>query len=182
MEQNVKVFLKGKEFVITNTELSFDESKKFYDVQISEEKVILLIASEEKEKVLLTIPGGNFDKNCVFTTLDGREIKSSHIYSILEDSKNQYLEDKNVKDYINQTGTYVEDDEVFFMENLTFNDKVRMLTKIDFTLLLNENGSLSLKDHQGGNLSNIESETFEDIDSIMSRLENYWNDMQIYFL
>lgn len=91
---------------------------------------------------------------------------------------------KNLRDELNKINPIYtdEDDEVYRYSDLTDEDKIKLLGFVDFKLLTNEDGTYRLKDLQGGNLANIESEIFETIDDAVGRLETYWNDYHIYFV
>lgn len=51
-----------------------------------------------------------------------------------------------------------------------------LLGLYEFEIIVNDDFTLSLKDLQGGNLGNIESEKFNNFDDIIDRLDNYHYD------
>jgi hypothetical protein len=66
---------------------------------------------------------------------------------------------------------------------ITFEKAALLCEYCDFTLLVNgeQQGfdTYSLKDIQGGNLGDIESEVFERLESVIDRLENYFLDQNV---
>jgi hypothetical protein len=56
------------------------------------------------------------------------------------------------------------------IESLSLEEKKHLVSNCDFTIYKNDNGYYQLLDTQGANLGDIESEEFEDIDSIVDRL------------
>lgn len=62
---------------------------------------------------------------------------------------------------------YFSDDDISV---LSLEEKKQLIKNCDFTFYKNDNNAYQLLDTQGANLGNIESEEFEDIDSIVDRL------------
>ena len=60
-------------------------------------------------------------------------------------------------------------------------EKIALIREVDFSVIKQVNGVFRLLDLQGGNLAGIEYERFHSIDSIIDRLDNYWNDYSIRF-
>jgi hypothetical protein len=56
------------------------------------------------------------------------------------------------------------------ISSLSLEQKKQLIHNCDFTIYKNYNNAYQLSDTQGANLGNIESEEFEDIDSIVDRL------------
>ena len=51
-----------------------------------------------------------------------------------------------------------------------------ILYTMDFEIMVNKDGTLSLNDLQGANLGNIENETFENYAQVLSRMDIYTQD------
>lgn len=62
---------------------------------------------------------------------------------------------------------YFSDDTI---DSLSLEEKKHLIHNCDFTIYKNDNNAYQLLDTQGANLGDIESEEFEDIDSIIDRL------------
>jgi hypothetical protein len=59
---------------------------------------------------------------------------------------------------------------------LTYRDVILLVSWVEFELMVNPNGTLSLYDTQHANLGNIEGDEFTTFPQVLDRLEIYFND------
>lgn len=148
----------------------------------SEKNVVIVTNSKEEEENFQSEMNGSSNVVYEFLTIDGHIISGFQIVREIEHKHPNNIV-KEISDW--QQTDEENDDEVFRSNDLNFGNKIELLKRVDFELCFNKDNKeypFSLHDLQGGNLANIESERFIDIDDVIGRLNNYWNDMRIFFI
>lgn len=78
-----------------------------------------------------------------------------------------------------------EEFEMYRLDMLTDSDKLNLIGLLEFDVVRQKENNIleyRLVDLQGANLGGIEDETFYSIDSIIDRLDIYWEDYKIVLL
>lgn len=71
---------------------------------------------------------------------------------------------------------------VYIYKELTEEDKLKLIEEIEFKVEKVDGDTYKVIDKTGENLGNIKEQVFANIDEIMDRLENYFNDYDMSFI
>lgn len=85
---------------------------------------------------------------------------------------------KELQEFLDDTFPNSSDNSGYKTGAITFEKAYKLCQYCDFQLL-KEGATYRLKDIQGGNLGDIESEVFESLESVIDRLENYFLDQNV---
>ena len=71
--------------------------------------------------------------------------------------------------------------DLYDVSNMSDMEKIALISQVEFAVVKQCNGVYRFADYTGANLNGIEYERFTDIDSMLDRLQIYWNDYCIDF-